>query len=304
MENKYILLTTNEAFAQHCGVCIQSVIENNINTVIHVVVASLNLSEQSKSKLRKMAELNQNLSITIVDFDEKKLDQVPQIGVYSKDIYLRLWVDEFFSELQPDKVLYLDADTIVVDDLNELWSLDLADNVIAAVNIPNAATHQRLGLPSDIKYFNSGVLLFNMPLWIENNCRQQLFDWLEENKETAKNPDQDALNACFYQQRITLDYTYNAISPFFRVKNELGLTAQELEKIRAHVKIVHFNGNARPWIYGCNHPYQKSYFKYLAKTPWANFVPPDKSLWVAFKKYMRKYIGLENFVAIQNLKGR
>ncbi|MGO4893897.1 glycosyltransferase family 8 protein [Flavobacterium sp. W21_SRS_FM6] len=303
MNIEYILLTTNEAFAQHCAVCISSLIANNSDTFFSIVIASLELSNDTKEKLSSMTEPNR-CSINLVEFDKNKLDALPQIGYYSKDIYLRLWVDEFFADSTPDKVLYLDADTITVDSLDELWQLDMQDNLLAAVDIPDSTSHNRCHLPLDIGYFNSGVLLFNVPLWKKERCLEQIITFLNDNKAIALNPDQDALNGLFYNRRITLDYTYNAISPFFRKAGFPSLTREALSTIRKNVKIVHFNGKARPWLFSCNHPYQQKYLQYLATTPWKASPLEEKSFVMAIKKKLRIFLNKETFVQIKKLKGQ
>jgi lipopolysaccharide biosynthesis glycosyltransferase len=298
-----ILLTTNEAYAQHAAVCIKSVIINNPNTQLYFIVASLKLQQATKMKLSQLTECSPLIDIDIVDFDHNKLEILPQIGNYTKDIYLRLWVDELFEKTSPDKVLYLDADTIVVDSLNELWNMPLGDNLIAAVDIPNSTSHERCHLPKEKGYFNSGVLLFNVKLWRKENCLAQISAFLEENKAIALNPDQDALNGLYHDRRITLPSIYNAITPFFKQKNQLNLEKTKLADIQKNVVIIHFNGAARPWFLSCAHPYQQRYFDYLKQTPWHDFECTDKGFFTLFKKYLRRLIGIENFVKIKNLKG-
>jgi len=301
-----ILLTTNENFAQHCAVCIKSLQLNHPNIKINVKIASLELTVTAKQNLYSMSDDNANINIDIVDFDKTKLDALPQIGNYTKDIYLRLWVDEFFQESNIDRVLYLDADTIVVDSLITLWELPLNDNILAAVDIPESTSHNRCHLPKEFNYFNSGVILFNIKLWKQENCLQQIITFLHENKEIALNPDQDALNGLFHDRRITLDYTYNAISPFFRKKGFKSISIEDLSTIQKNVKIVHFNGRARPWIYGCNHPYKNQYLRYLRLTPWKK----QKLLNKSFKSFIKRHISLlfklDTFVKIPRnlIKGK
>lgn len=296
-----ILLTTNESFAQHCAVCIKSIQLNNPATNINIVIASLDLTSQSQELLMSMANSN-SIQIKIVHFDNKKLAALPQIGKYSKDIYLRLWVDELFEEFSPEKVLYLDADTIVVGSLQDLWAIELGDNLIAAVDIPDSTSHVRCHLPLEKGYFNSGVLLFNVPAWRNEKCLEKIIDFLHENKEIALNPDQDALNGLFHDRRITLDYIYNAISPFFRQSGFPSIAKEHLDRIRLEVKIVHFNGKARPWIYGCNHPYRNKYLSYLSQTPWKNNKVTGRSLIKVIKRAISQLLSMDTFVKLPKNK--
>ncbi|MCA2018012.1 glycosyltransferase family 8 protein [Vibrio tritonius] len=298
----HILLTTDENFAQHCGVCIVSLLKNNPQTEFEITVAVMGLSQQAREKLEQCVLNFPNGTLKLVDFDEKKLEPFPQIGAYRKNIYLRLWVDEFVAE-DVERVLYLDVDTLVVDTIDELFNRDFDDFVIGAVDIPFADCHHRCHLPLEYGYFNSGVLLFNIPRWRKEHCRDDILNFLIENKEIATNPDQDALNGVLYQNRMTLDSTYNVITPYFRRSEYQQLGHDELVRIRHEAKIVHFNGLARPWFYSCNHPYQRKYFEYLALTPWRDFTPQDKSLYTLLKKHLRILLGKESFVQLSDVKG-
>ena len=61
-----------------------------------------------------------------------------------------------------DKVLYLDCDTLIRGNLDELFSLDLTDKYLAGVkDVWGVSKYvKRLGMKSGV-YVNSGMLLFN-----------------------------------------------------------------------------------------------------------------------------------------------
>lgn len=298
----HVLYCVNEPFAQHCAVSMVSLAVNNPNRQVSITVIGMGLSESTTQRLQHCLDPYLGFHVTVHQARNDLLENCPQIGVYPKDIYLRFWVDAFFP---PDieRVLYLDADTIVVDDIAPLWQVDMTNKVIAAVDIPEATSHHRCHLPPQYGYFNSGVLLFNVPLWREQNCRQKALDFVTTNRDIAKNPDQDALNGCFYDQRVTLDYRFNVISPFFRRHAYKDLNTRKQDTVRNAV-IVHFNGGARPWLFGCNHPYRNKYMRYLRLTPWHHFRPDDQSLTTLLKKIMRRLLRMEAFVYLPVTKGR
>jgi lipopolysaccharide biosynthesis glycosyltransferase len=47
--------------------------------------------------------------------------------------------------------------------------------------------------------------------------------------------------------------------------------------VRREARIIHFNGNSKPWSYFCDHPRKAEYNKYLRMTEWRDFVPPDRT---------------------------
>lgn len=311
LNKKYhILLTTDENFAQHCGVCIVSLLKNNPDSSFCIVVAGMGLGNTTKENLQKCIEPFAGTIINIIDFPKSKLDEFPQIGKYQKNIYLRLWIDEFFDE-SVDFALYLDVDTIVVQPIHELFDSATDDFILGAVDIPFADSHNRCHLPLNYGYFNSGVVLFNVKRWRSENCRLQILDFLIENKEIALNPDQDALNGVFYKDRIVLDSIYNVITPYFRKEgykkfrngSYVELPQSEIERIRKNAKIIHFNGKERPWFFTCSHPYKNKYCQYLKQTPWDKFKPEDKTIINIIKRIIKWTLGIRTFVIIRDLNG-
>lgn len=91
------------------------------------------------------------------------------------------------SKMLPDedRVLQLDVDTIVCDDLTELWETDLGDNWIGMVNELNGPYH-----PYGPKYFNAGVSLINLKQIREEHADDRLIEFLNTTK--VNYIDQDA----------------------------------------------------------------------------------------------------------------
>lgn len=82
--------------------------------------------------------------------------------------YFRLLAPQL---LAPARLLYLDADVLVLDDLAALWSQPLGDAPLGAVPDPlrrvgrMIADHAALGLDPGATYVNTGVLLFDCERW-------------------------------------------------------------------------------------------------------------------------------------------
>src|SRR5205814_10601876 len=135
-----------------------------------------------------------------------------------------------------------------------------------------------LGMRAEDGYFNSGVLLLDLDQWRKTRARDRVLDYVSVNSDRLPDVDQDALNACFYRQTKRLDYKWNAIWPFFREPRVLPLTQEQIAAVRREARIIHFNGNSKPWSYFCDHPRKTEYEKFLRMTEWRDFVPPDRTL--------------------------
>lgn len=103
----------------------------------------------------------------------------------------------------PDnKILYLDVDTIVTQNIDELWEITLGDNYFGAVREEHKSSGNR-------SYFNSGVLLVNSQKLLEGKyCMvQRLVDALNMKKYSF--PDQDCMNELCSGKILELPGDYN-----------------------------------------------------------------------------------------------
>jgi len=84
--------------------------------------------------------------------------------------YFRCLLPEVYPTTVP-RVIYIDADTLVLDDLRPLWNWPLAGCPVAAAGdlvsvIRDAISHwEEIGLDGDAPYFNSGVMVADLVRW-------------------------------------------------------------------------------------------------------------------------------------------
>lgn len=117
------------------------------------------------------------------------LDLKTNFRNWTKNMYLKIYIDECFPELE--KCIYLDFDVIVCDDISSL--LDGDDWILRAAEYrPN--------------YFNSGVLAFNFTDKCKNllkECRSRI---------TENTHDEMILNEVFKNETSFVDRTYNVLA--------------------------------------------------------------------------------------------
>ena len=100
----------------------------------------------------------------------------------SKMIFARLLIPRLFPETV-GRILYLDADLLVLDDLEPLWEVDLEGAAVGAVadalDVPlNHGGPGREEMPRVRSYFNSGVLLIDLPRWREKKISERAIEYL------------------------------------------------------------------------------------------------------------------------------
>lgn len=206
----------------------------------------------------------------------------PSGSHYPALIWYRIMLPELLETL--DRVLYLDADTLVLQDLRAMWSVNLDGSLVAAVAQPPETEHStaalaRLGLPAEPGYFNSGVLLMNLRAMREEGFSRQIFEIAHAQTRRWQDsphfqlPDQDALNSVCAGKWVTLHPKWNCLASLYlsrEVKPLVRNNVMGFGEAVASPGIVHFEGSgfAKPWNYRCVHPLRHLYREYRRKTPW------------------------------------
>lgn len=204
--------------------------------------------------------------------DGARLVGYPVSWRFSKEAWYRALLPELLPELS--RVLYLDADTLVLRPLQRLWSTDLRGNTIAAIVNPLYPFMTDdflggLGLQRRSEYFNSGVLLIDLDRWRADDVSLQLAEFVREHGAAQNWPDQNALNAVLRGRWLAVDPIWNAHSIFYDLSAaQLSISDAQFEELRRDPAIVHFIAPYKPLDYLCKHPFRKRHLDHLAQTPW------------------------------------
>ena len=275
----HLLMCTNALYFQHLGVCLTSLLINNPSLFFDIVVVRRTGEELDEDKLRRTLArfLNYSLSFRVFTFPADPLLPLNPDAHYTLDNWTRLWIENFFPG-DIDRVLYLDSDIVVVGSVAALWCADLDGALLGAIEIPGSLQGvAQLGMCAEDGYFNSGVLLIDLKQWRESHALNTVLQYVEAYAERLIDLDQDALNACFHNRTKRLGYRWNATWSFYREPVSIPLPASEIARVRQEARIIHFNGNSKPWNYLCDHPRKAEYDKYLRMTEWRDFVPEDRT---------------------------
>lgn len=140
-----------------------------------------------------------NVSLILLDqFKQELLNSQNVNTSYSPYCFLRLFADELNL---PDKILYLDTDTVACKNIDELYNKDITDYEYAGVLDYYGSKFIKHN------YINSGVLLLNLKLIKKTNlfkkCRALCYE-----KELFL-PDQNALNR-YTTKKMILNSKYNS----------------------------------------------------------------------------------------------
>ncbi|KAM6946690.1 glycosyltransferase 8 domain-containing protein 1 [Lycodopsis pacificus] len=213
--------------------------------------------------------------------------------------FARFYLPVFIPEAE--KAIYLDDDTIVQGDIQELYETNLKPGHAAAFSddcdsasakgIIRGAGNQnnyigfldftkdaikKLGMRANTCSFNPGVIIANLTEWRNQNITRQLEDWMELNtqedlysKTLAESVTTPPLLVVFYKRHSTID-------PMWHVRH-LGTTGAgsrySLQFVKA-AKLLHWNGHYKPW--GRTSSFSNVWEKWFIPDPTGKFNPVRK----------------------------
>ncbi len=284
-----IALGFDKGYLPHGAATIKSIIENNKNVRINFLIMINNsINGLDKYLLKNM--IGKQNTVQFVDMDNLFKNQFE--GCWSTAMYYPLILSSICKD---DKILFLDADTIITGNLVDFYKTNLSNIYCAAVrdwglniqrkksNITlkinnNGATmsiadfmHKKLKFSESdcLNYFNSGVLLLNLKKIRKDNLEKQMIQYVENNDLMF--PDQDVLNLFFKDCVKLLPYNYN-----YQIVGEyvIDIFDEEDKKnynmyIRENKKplIIHFIN--KPFRNINKVPLGDKYYFYRNKTFWA-----------------------------------
>jgi lipopolysaccharide biosynthesis glycosyltransferase len=270
-----VLFCANPPYFQHMAVTAVSLAENNPSSVIDIHLITCDRDADAEGRLARTIARYANLPLTTHHVDGRKLERYFVDGFMTKECYLRMLAPDV---LPPEigRVLYLDCDLVVLDDLRPLWNVDLGDKPVAAApdypRVPSLVAPERLaaiGMPQDAPYLNSGVLVIDLNRWRQRRLTDRLFAYIQEKASALSAYDQDAVNVVLLGDIHILDCRWNVQARMYRSgRRAFPLEFEATRAARRDPAIIHYTGSEKPWLFRSGAALRAHYFQYLEKTAW------------------------------------
>lgn len=265
----HIASSCDEKFLPHFCAMIYSANVQNKNCIFYLFAH--NISQESIKKTTKWSETN-NLKLVFIDATDFIIETIANTkkDLYPIASYIRIVMPTHLPNLS--KLLYIDSDCIINQDLTELWNINITNHIIAGVldSKPTATDILAISENSDF-YINSGVLLFNLNTWRDEDLSNKCIDFLKKSSN-LNTPDQTAINFVTKNRKLIINKKFN-ISP-----------SQILYgKARVNPVIIHFMAKEKPWL-DSNLPFSKKYWSSLERTPFIDLVHKSRSKKILCKK--------------------
>lgn len=282
-----VVYASNDNYARHLATSMISLFDRNRDMdEIVVYILSVGMSQEYQDHLRAIADqYHRQVQVIEINDIEKRFDHAIDTGGFDVSTMSRLFIGQLLPE-QVERVLYLDCDTVVVQSLKKMWSMDLQGRVLAAVMEPTIyeTVKEAIDLDRDAPYYNAGVLLVDLKRWRETAVQKRILDFYRSKGGQLFACDQDAINGTLKEEILSMVPRYNFFTNYryFRYENLVKhadwyrvVSNEAFRTAKRHPAIIHYMGDERPWIAGNLNHYRKPYEKYLAMTPWAG-TPKEK----------------------------
>lgn len=249
-----VLVTLDRNYLKVLRTMLYSLSQSDSTGIFTVYVAHNSLTEDDFAALQAVLPRTELIDVPL---SEEMFQDAPISDRYPKEMYYRLFAAQYLPQ-ELDRILYLDPDLVVINSLRSLYEVDFGDNLFAAASHIESRTfknfnRRRLHLSEQARYINSGVMMMNLSLLRTQQDPQQIYQFIEEHKNTLLLPDQDVVNALYADRTIFLDpLIYNLGEKYLRLKN-LHLPKEEklgIDWVRQHTAIIHYYGRNKPWKEG------------------------------------------------------
>lgn len=274
-----IVFAVDNNYVPYTSVILHSIANHTSdNHFYDIIIFNKDITSDNKKRLQHEFIDRNNMSIRFYNVG-KRLNIYKNASIrghWSIETYFRLFIHEVM--INYNKVLYLDADMLVMDDLAKLYNTEIGDYLIAAAKDPDSAGLYNGGHPSagtylinskrnwkkhhyidevlklddPYNYFQAGVLLMNL-----EEMRKQLNSNDLAELATSKKwelQDQDILNVVCASKVKFIDLSWNVEYDWKhkRIDNVIKLAPKPLYddyiRARSNPKIIHYAAPDKPWI--------------------------------------------------------
>jgi lipopolysaccharide biosynthesis glycosyltransferase len=280
----------DENYAVPATVMVRSLVDNAaVEDRVQLFVLSTGLTEDTKRTMA-LSWPEGRLDIHWIDLDWTRYERgFAPVNYVSKIAYARLLIDRCLPS-DVERVITIDCDGVMLDDIGKLWRLPLGIHSVMAVRDPcvpqlkddTSEFVQRLADRKDAPYFNSGLMVVDLKKWRQQRLTDRCLEVGERRAGPADFADQSLLNAVLQGEWEPLPLRWNcnirhlAIHSFPSLRDRVYPFA-EVMQVRRRPAFLHFLSAHKPWHATPFDPHREIYRQYLKKTAWMRDEAPEDS---------------------------
>lgn len=254
-----IAYAPDDKYVNQTVVSMKSALEHNKQ--VEFIIMYSKLSAESMQKLGAVGG-----SLRLIKMDESQFADLTLSKWVTVQAWFRIKLPDLCKDL--DKVLYLDCDTLIRGNLDELFSLDLTNKYLAGVkDVWGVSKYvKRLGMKSGV-YVNSGMLLFNCDYCRKEHFFDKVVAFAKNNAKIIEFCDQDSINKVVDEYKLVVSPKYNFMDTWWRggYYEFEGEEEAEYLKAKENPVIAHLTG-LKPAFKGCGNKFKDEWWEVAKKT--------------------------------------
>lgn len=219
-------------------------LRRNTQETLRVYFLNYRVEEKDINNFKNIL-LHNDIFVEIIDVKSIEFGNYPIAHHLSIETYFRI-LAQFILPDTVDRVLWLDADIVVLKDISDFYYQDFNNKkyVVVEEKVNNTEygrqIKRKLGLPDGYKYFNAGVMLMNLELLRQGESAESIMSKCEHLKNQVEWFDQDMLNIIYQNQLKYDDIKYN-----YQLGHDRAIPNEQIKNI----SILHYNTKHKPWNY-------------------------------------------------------
>jgi lipopolysaccharide biosynthesis glycosyltransferase len=280
-----VVAGADEAFALGLAALGRSIIRHRpADRALDFYVVDAGLSTDTRARLTRSWQ-SDGVTVHWVLLDRSTLAEAGVDVPGSPASAIALTIDRLLPE-HVRRVLYLDADMLVVKNLAPVWDAELGGMPLAAVQDTmihfiqsDSFAPESIDPQGRSPYFNAGMLLIDLESW----RREGLFERARELRRRWAHRmwgiDQQPLNWALECRWTRLPLAWNRMTHILDIPSHrcTPFDAAEFDEAIRDPRIVHFSGGSKPWRTRCRDDHAADFVRELQDTAWAGWAPPRAS---------------------------
>lgn len=246
-----ISLIFDESYVVQAAVLIQSLSDNyHDNEYLDIVCCIPGKSGIIFNEVMSMVKVRPRVNVKLVRVNEKNFPWISVLDKSSSDHHAppleryKLFLGSFLPEY--DKTIYLDTDTMAVQNIQPMLDHPLHNKFMAVVDV-SGCEFQFMKSRGESAYLNNGVMIIDLDWWRESEIEKVILEHVENDSHVRFGSEMLA-NIYLKDYWHPLPFTFNFYK-FSRNEREVPNydESRELPEHYKHAIIFHFAGPEKPW---------------------------------------------------------
>ena len=247
---KNILVNINKGYIRHFLAMINSLALNNQASQFDVYIMHSDLQDEDKGYIRTMTQAN--INPIYIYMDSALFKGAPKVKRYPYEIYYRIFAPIMLPE-SVDRILYLDSDMIVHNNIDELYNMNFEGNYfIACTQIRSFMqwfNRIRLTVGKNHYYINTGVMVMNIKELRGVIDTDKIFKFIKSNGWRMCLYDQDVIFKFFGDKIRLVDPRFYNLSDRYIMFYNMRKPKHKIDAdwVANNNVIIHYLGKNKPW---------------------------------------------------------